>query len=351
MIPIIIPSYEPDDRLIELLKDLKSHILSPVILVNDGSGKEYDNIFESAKNIIESNGGIVLNHDNNRGKGRALKTAFKYVMEKYPDAVGVVTADSDGQHTYKCIKSVSDALSANNNKLILGVRDFNVEGIPWKSRFGNRLTEKIFLYVAGMHISDTQTGLRGIPFDYLKELLNVKGDRFEFETRMLLDSAGKYEIIEVPIETVYESENNHKTHFNPIVDSIKIYRILGAQFIRFLFSSLSSSLVDLGLFALLCYLLKSNITAYIVVSTVIARIVSATYNFVLNYKLVFKSKAKIGKSGAGYFLLAVVQMLMSAAFVTLFSLLLPFIYEVVIKAVVDVILFFVSYKIQKKYVF
>ena len=75
MIPIIIPAYEPDMRLLELLKDMKSNKCGPVILVNDGSGKEYNNIFDKAQMILKDTGGVLLIHEKNKGKGRELNTA------------------------------------------------------------------------------------------------------------------------------------------------------------------------------------------------------------------------------------------------------------------------------------
>lgn len=134
------------------------------------------------------------------------------------------------------------------NKLILGVGKFDSEGIPWKSRFENTMTEKVFQYILGVHVSDTQTGLRGIPTNFMKDLLDVNGERFEFEMRMLLESAGKYDICEIPIETIYDSKTEHQTHFNPIKDSIRIYKILAEKFIKFILTSFSSSIIDLIVF-------------------------------------------------------------------------------------------------------
>lgn len=233
---IVIPAFEPDNRMIELLSDLDKNAIGPVVIVNDGSGKEYDVIFDKALSIIKKSGGTVITHKTNKGKGRALKTAFAYILDHYENITAVITADSDGQHTAECIKRVIDAVENNEQCLILGVRKFDLEGIPWKSRFGNTLTEKVFQYVAGIHVSDTQTGLRGIPKGYLKELISLKGERFEYEMRMLLDVAEKgISIVEVPIQTIYESEDNHQTHFNPIKDSVKIYKILGGEIFKIYF--------------------------------------------------------------------------------------------------------------------
>lgn len=352
-VPIVIPSYEPDERLITLLEDLNKAGIGPVIIVNDGSGPEYDEIFEKAARLIEAGGGKFISYRPNRGKGRALKTAFEYIAGNMPDALGCVTADSDGQHTPECIASIIKTLKENPESLILGVRKFDGEDIPWKSRFGNNLTIKVFAYVSGVKVSDTQTGLRGIPFVFMKELIDCKGERFEYETRMLLECAGRYKITEVPIKTVYDSKENHQTHFDPFKDSIRIYKILGVKFVKYMFASLSSFVIDILLFTLFCYILKGIVPeGYIIqVATILARLVSATYNYIINYSLVFKSRAGKGTALIKYAALAFVQMQASAWSVAGLARLLPMIPRAIIKCIVDTLLFILSYTIQQRFVF
>lgn len=352
IIPVIIPSYEPDDRLLVLLNELEREHIGPVYIVDDGSGEEYSELFELADDIVRRSGGRILVHEQNRGKGRALKTAFHYILEHVPEAIAAVTADSDGQHTPACIQKIRNAAEKNGDALILGVRRFDVEGVPWKSRFGNRLTEKVFSYIAGVHISDTQTGLRGLPRKFMEEIKELKGERFEYEMRMLLEAAGSIRIVEVPVETVYDSKEDHQTHFHPFRDSLKVYRILGEKFLKYCFSSVSSCLVDLILFFLLCRALKNYYPVlYIAAATAAARIVSASYNYWLNYKVVFKSREKIPRSAVKYVILAVLQMSCSALLTTAFVLLFPGIPEFPVKIVADTFLFFLSYFIQQKIVF
>ncbi len=229
-IPIVIPSYEPDERLLKLLEDLKENEFDKVIIVDDGSGIEYRHIFKEAKKKYSA---TVLRHSVNQGKGRALKTAFNYLLSEEKDMIGCVTADSDGQHSIEDIRKVMSVLSLNKDSLILGSRDFSLEGVPDKSRKGNTITSVVMNFLYGIRISDTQTGLRGIPRDFMEKLLCVDGERFEFETNMLIACKGKVNIIEVPIETIYDSKEDHKTHFNPIKDSIRIYKLFGKRIIVF----------------------------------------------------------------------------------------------------------------------
>ena len=352
LVPIIIPSYEPDERLIDIIKDLVEADLTPIVLVDDGSGDEYSKYFKEAQQIMGDKG-VLLTHEVNKGKGRALKTAFSYILDgDLKTAIGAITADSDGQHAVECISKVKDALIAHPDDLILGVRKFDGADVPWKSRAGNTITIKVVSYISGLNISDTQTGLRGISNAFMKDLLDVKGERFEFETQMLLETKNKINITEVPIKTVYDSATDHKTHFDPWKDSIRIYKLFGVQFLKFLFASLSSCVLDLVLFAIFCGMLKGGgVTAYVAIATVIARVLSATYNYTINYKVVFKSNNSKAVSAGKYILLALVQMGLSALLVTLSCMALPAAPEVVLKAIIDMILFFISYYVQRKFIF
>lgn len=345
-IPIIIPSYEPDEKLPALLRQLREAGFQNIILVNDGSGTEYMHFFEEAEEIYGCN---VLHHAVNQGKGRALKTAFNYFLGHYSGMPGAITADSDGQHSPECIRLCVETLLAHPDALILGCRCFEGEDIPARSEFGNKCTRVVMKYLTGITVSDTQTGLRGIPTSFMKQLLKVKGERFEFETNMLLETkTQKLPIVEVPIRTIYLEENK-TSHFNPIRDSIKIYMIFG----KFLFSSLSSSVVDLALFTLFCFLLRGrqwgSIT-YVMAATAFARILSALYNYLLNLKVVFQSESPVKSSLPRYVLLAVVQMSLSAVIVgylcTIFTGA-----EVLVKIPVDVFLFFLSFLIQREFVY
>ena len=136
---IVIPSYEPDERLIALVYALVRAAIGPIYIVNDGSGDKYDDIFRQVAIPVEETGGKILRHDVNRGKGRALKTAFEYILENDESVETVVTCDCDGQHSSDSIKRVADAGNANKDCLILGARSFDKEGIPWKSKFENSI--------------------------------------------------------------------------------------------------------------------------------------------------------------------------------------------------------------------
>lgn len=347
-IPVIIPAYEPDEKLLTLLGQLKEAGIRNMIVVDDGSGSGYQELFRRAE---ETEGCMVLHHAVNLGKGRALKTAFNACLLRFPGLCGCVTADSDGQHTPRDILACMRKLWENPEALVLGCRNFDAADVPVRSSFGNKCTRKVFGYLVGLSVSDTQTGLRAIPAPFMRALMNVRGERFEYETNMLIETKNlSVPILEVPVETIYLEENK-TSHFNPVKDSIRIYMVFG----KFLFSSLSSSVLDLLLFALFCRILQEASgfftgLPYIVGATVLARVISAVYNFLLNYKVVFRSNANLAATAVKYFALAVCQMFCSAFLVNeLFGLLGG--HEVAVKIPVDVLLFFLSFVIQREFVY
>ena len=346
-IPLIIPAYEPDNRMIFLIKDLRTQYKGSIIVVNDGSSSDYDHLYEEASGY----GCDIIKHYRNLGKGRALKDAFNYCLNRFPDMIGCVTADSDGQHHPDDIFRCMDSLRNNPDKLILGCRNFEGDNIPAKSRFGNKLTMKVCKLLCGLEISDTQTGLRGIPKSFMADMLGVQGERFEYETRMLIESKNRYPIYEMEIETIYDSKENHQTHLEPIKDSVRIYKIFGGVFLNFLFSSLSSGILDVLLFYLFAKVLKQSTVYYLLIATIFARIISASYNYAVNYTFVFQSDEKHGKSVSKYIALAVVQMCCSGFFVTLGCRVFWILPEVAIKIVVDTLLFFLSYMVQREIIF
>ena len=347
LIPVIIPSYEPDEKLMTLLNRLMEAGIERVVIVDDGSTSDkYQQIFADIKKQFPY---VVLHHAVNLGKGRALKTAFNYCLIHYPDIIGCVTIDSDGQHTVKDMISCMEALTQNSQALILGTRDFNKEGIPTRSVFGNKCTSRVMKVLVGVSVSDTQTGLRGIPVDFMKSLLSEKGERFEFETNMLLDTKQEErQIIEVPIDTIYIEENK-TSHFHPLKDSMRIY----AVFFKFIIASLSSSLVDLFFFGIFCNWFSGisfGKLGYIVVATIVARLLSATYNFLINYKVVFASHENKAKALGKYVLLATCIMLCSGFLVEYLYTLIS-VPEIMIKIPVDVLLFLISFFVQREFVY
>ena len=217
---VVIPAYNPTSSLVEFIHQLRAYGIKNIVVVNDGSRACSIKIFDDLRHMC-----IVLDHTINKGKGCALKTAFEYCVHQFPNAIGIVSADADGQHSCKDILKVGKSLRMGQNKLILGARKFG-QNVPFRSKFGNLITRKIFSLLTGHTISDTQTGLRGIPFNRLSQFILLDGKQYEYEMNMLLAATRLgITIEEVPIQTIY-LDNNATSHFRPLKDSLKIYFLM-----------------------------------------------------------------------------------------------------------------------------
>src|SRR5262249_43671421 len=94
-IPVLIPAFRPNETLGEVVRRLAASGVRSIVVVDDGSGPEFQPLFESLERIAAVR---ILRHAVNLGKGAALKTAMNEALTKMPEAIGVVTADADGQH-------------------------------------------------------------------------------------------------------------------------------------------------------------------------------------------------------------------------------------------------------------
>ena len=354
-ISVVLPSLDPDEKLITVVDGLLEYGFSHIILVNDGSKQENLHYFSD---LAAAHPEItLLHHEVNKGKGAALKNAFRWFLANRPEGTGVVTVDGDNQHhpedTRRCCEQMM-----RSGHAVLGCRDFNQADVPARSSFGNKTTSAIFKIFVGMTISDTQTGLRAIPRDILEQLVDVYGDRFEYETNMLL--AFKTKAIpfdEVKIRTVYIEENK-SSHFRVIHDSWRIYKLILAHFFRYTLSSLLSAVVDTGAFSLLSALLKNTLSgmALTAAAGITARVISSLLNFFMNQRLVFQTKVDTKKAMLRYYALALPQMaaqvLLTQGVYALFGI--PDTatgLRTVLYAVVMTVLYFASYMIQQRWVF
>lgn len=344
---LIIPALNPDDSLPAYVQECRRSGFSHIIVIDDGSDAACADIFAELEKDAE-----VLRHSKNCGKGRALKTAFSFCLQQADvwELAGVITVDSDGQHRIADVCRMAEAMDGSS--LVLGCRELFGEHVPPKSRFGNQLTCRVFRMLYGTWISDTQTGLRGIPRAHLELFAHVSGERYEYETQMLIVATkNQIRMKEVPIETIY-IEENAGTHFRPVVDSVKIYAVLFGSFLWYLASSLSAAVLDeLGFFLFNHFLFAWMAQERrIFFATVVARIISSAYNFTVNRRVAFRSNGRVGVQLLKYYGLAIVQMLLSAGLVILLVKPLPF-GDTAVKILVDIVLFFASYQIQKRWIF
>ncbi|KAI7256706.1 hypothetical protein KC345_g10938 [Hortaea werneckii] len=334
---ILIPAYEPDERLLDLIVQLREYPLGPIVLVDDGSGPAYRGIFERATAL----GCTVLTHEVNLGKGRALKTGFRHIQEAGLTG-NVICADSDGQHLPHDIKRIAETLLLQNKPgIVLGSRRFT-GAIPARSRFGNSVTRTVFSLTTGTKIYDTQTGLRGFSYPMLDWLCRIPGERFEYEMNMLLTAHKEgYTITEEYIDTVY-LEDNKSSHFRPLIDSFRIY----LPILMFSTSSLVSALLDFTLLFLF-----QSLTHNLFLAVAAARLCSSVFNYSVNRKYVFTGGKKSRlQSLPKYFSLVILVLMFNYGLLYFYNekLIIPL---VAAKIMTEVSIFLFSYWAQRKFVY
>ena len=335
---VLIPAYKPTHTLTSLAKSISSHTeVSKIVVIDDGGGTSYADIFKSLASVDKV---VIFHNAANLGKGRSIKNGLNYILTHYPNCHAVVTADADGQHLPEDIIAVGRAALENSkNDLVLGCRVFG-SNVPLRSKLGNILTSKIFKFLIGLNIGDTQTGLRGINKKVIPHLLTIGGERYEYETNMLIESKiHGWNIKDIPITTVY-IENNKSSHFNPITDSMKIYFLI----FRFLSSSIFSSSLDFGLFALFTHLQVPLMSAVL-----LSRFISGWINFYLNKNLVFKYHSNIYVALIRYWSLVLVMGILSSTMVASLENVISNV--LMAKLLVECILFIGSFSIQKEFIF
>lgn len=338
---VLIPAYQPDEKLNRLIDNLQEVGLHEIVVINDGSSSACLPFFEKA--IVQ--GCQIVTHEQNKGKGAAIKTGIQWVLKNLPSCSGVVTCDADGQHLAEDILHVSKMLDQENESLIIGSRDFSQKNVPAKSRFGNRFSSFYFKVSTGVTCKDTQTGLRGFGPSLFPMALEIKQDRYDYEMTFLTNAAKEgIAFVSVPIQTVY-LDHNASSHFRPLLDSYRIYK----EPLKFAISSLISAATDLTIFTIMTHLLEGHIVKLVFLATLVARIASGILNFTLNRVWSFQNYSSLLKQFRRYALLYVVQFGLSVAFVSLLAFLPTSL--TVVKILVDGILFVGSYFIQKHWVF
>ena len=330
----LIPAYMPTQAMLPMLDELYDNGFESIV-VNDGSGNVFDDYFEKAREKA-----TVIDHPRNFGKGVALRTGLTYISAHYTSPYVVVTLDADGQHLVSDAVRVCQRAAECPDALVLGCREFDGK-VPLKSKFGNSVTRVVYRLATGVGVSDTQTGLRAFSDRLTKRLLAISGDRYEYETNMLMELAReRFRILEVPIKTVYIDDNS-SSHFDPIKDSVKIYK----EILKFSASSLAGFFADYAAFLIL-----SLVSGSVIFSNITARLISSTLNFSLNRRFVFDSDKPLAASALQYFTLAAFILAMNTALLTLLTAKLG-VNVFIAKIIVECVMFIFSFLAQRTVVF
>ena len=333
---VLIPAWKPGGALISLARILVDNLI-PVVIVDDGSGPEYQTVFAK---VASFTGVAVLRHAVNLGKGAALKTGINFILAGAPDTPGIVTADADGQHHPEDILQMAARVRETPGALIMGVRSFG-SATPLRSRFGNQITKSVMRVLVGKRLSDTQTGLRAIPNALLPRLLKIPASGYEFELEMLL--AAKHlgtHVVEQPVRTIYEA-GNPTSHFQPLRDSMRIYLVL----LRFSLISVFSAALDNSLFYL-GFALSGNLFG----TQVAARAISILFNYAAVRKAAFHSDAPHETVLPQYLTLAAANLILSWCGIRLITAAFP-VGVFAAKLAAETLLFAANFAIQRDVVF
>lgn len=335
---VIIPAYKPDETLAIITDQLWAYGCQ-IVVVDDGSGEEYQSVFDRIRDIC-----VILQHPENQGKGAAIKTALSYVKAEMWESSLIGVMDCDGQHLTEDMMKLLEYAGTHRDAMVLGVREVGKD-MPLKSRMGNQITRTVFRLASGVKVSDTQTGLRAFSSELLQKLLSIEGERYEYEmnVRMALAKTG-IPIEEVPIHTIYRDKNNSNSHFRAVWDSIRIYK----DILKFTLSSFSSFILDYLLFSALMIFLPHTV-AIVLAANILARLVSAFYNYSMNCRFVFHTNKK-ASTAIEYFGLAGFILFMNNLILEgLVQLLGISVYPA--KLLTECVLFILSWLIQNRVIF
>lgn len=332
----LIPAYNPDGQLPAVVDALAERGFTEIVVVDDGSDARCRPVFER---LAAGGRCRVLAHAVNLGKGRALKTGLNQIALAHPGAAGVVTLDADGQHPAEDVARVVAAFLRDPRDLVIGSRRF-AAGTPLRSLVGNLLTRWLFRLLAGRRVADTQSGLRCFPLALVPWLLQLEGERFEYEMNVLIAARGAgVRVREEPIPAVY-LEGNRSSHFDPLLDSMRVSFLL----LRFTLSSAFASLIDFLLFFVSISLGKG-----VLASIVVARLIAGTVNFFVNRRVVFRSRRRLRVTLARYYLL--LALLGALAYLAIGALGRAGVNVILAKAVAETLLFVASFSIQRDFIF
>ena len=347
---IVIPALDPDETLPELASSLLAQGAEQIVVVDDGSRESCQGVFQTLEAM---EGCTVLRHPVNQGKGRSMKDAFAYIAGQARwTGCAVVTADADGQHSVEDVCAVGRAALEAPDRLVLGVRDLTLPQVPFKSRVGNRMSSWAFRTLYGPRLGDTQTGLRGIPWELLDWCGRIRGERYEYEMNVLIRAArDKITLHQVGIRVIYHN-NNEGTHLHPVRDSWRVFLILVSGLGWYAASAVLSAVTDVAAFWLCSAVVfrpLSELACYWW-STLMARALSSALNYTLNRRYVFGGDPSL-RTILRYYCLWGTQLLCSYLLLLALNWLMPGIWPTVNKALGDIILAICSYQIQMHWVF
>lgn len=191
---IVIPAYNEEKVIAEVIAEIKKSGYENIIIIDDGSA---DNTQLVAKNA----GVVALRHKINRGKGAATKTGIE--AAKLLGADIIVTLDGDGQHDPKDIQKMIAPIRDKKCDVVLGTRLIDPRGMPWYKIMANHFGNFVTWYLFGLWVTDSQSGFRAYS-RHAAETINTKADHYEYDSEVIREIyIYKLKFKEVPIAVRY----------------------------------------------------------------------------------------------------------------------------------------------------
>ena len=350
---IVIPALNPPSSFVSYIGELKNEGFEKIVVVNDGSRTDKLPVFFKIKRL----GATVIDHALNMGQGAALRTGFQYSLDHFQrQADGVITLNADRQITAGDVRKVASSLhndqAMGTFALVVGARDLAGKNVTDYDYNMGGVMKLLYHMLMGVRLNDPLSGVLGIPDLRVAQCLEVKGDGYAYVTSLTM-SFEKIGFLQVPVGYA-NYEEGVEPAFSKVADTIRILYTIFKKFIFYSITSVGASILDVILFGIFTSVTFRGNPLAIFYSTICARVISASVNYLMTKHFVFHFKSdsaqETTKSAGAFFLLTAMQCICSALTVSAVKALLGG-SAVGIKVLVDTTLFFVSYKIQHKYIF
>ena len=211
---VIIPTYNNERTLAAVLRSVLA-VTSDVMVVNDGSTDSTSQIISGFGDSI-----IAIEYSPNRGKGHALKTAFREAVRRGYDYA--VTMDSDGQHSVDDLPIFFQTIRQYPDFLLVGSRGMHHPNMPQQNTFANKFSNFWFTVQTAHRLPDTQSGYRLYPLRKMGRM-HLFTTRYETELEVLVRSAWRgIRLMAVPIHVYYPPKEERVSHFRPRADFFRI---------------------------------------------------------------------------------------------------------------------------------
>ncbi|MDH4210327.1 MAG: glycosyltransferase family 2 protein [candidate division WOR-3 bacterium] len=205
----VIPAFNAEKTISTVINDLVNYGFSRdnIIVVNDGSS-------DRTEELTKKQGVNLLKHEQNLGKGAALRNGFNLARKSHIKKIFVI--DADAQHK---VSEIDSFLEINGRyDITIGERENIFKHMPLDRLLTNRTVNLVVSLLSGVRTTDVQCGFRYIDLKIFDEI-ELRTNKYEIESEMVIEAARKkFRIGFVPVSTIYGSE---KSHISPMVDTVR----------------------------------------------------------------------------------------------------------------------------------